>query len=160
MTCHYTRGPGKSRLLQYQKFGKQRTVLRLDRLIRTFSLYFNLWFRIRSVKAILYTGEHSLKRISIVASLLVAAALTIALLGGPFASAAPHRQLERVDTPPHVVGMKLPAAEEELERHGWIPKPFNTDTLFGIIVKSHYTVCKQYPPVGHKVRLLAQKYGC
>jgi hypothetical protein len=56
--------------------------------------------------------------------------------------------------------MKLPAAEEELERHGWIPRPFNTDTIFGIVVKSHYTVCKQYPPIGHKVRVLAQKYGC
>jgi hypothetical protein len=56
--------------------------------------------------------------------------------------------------------MKLPAAEQELERHGWIPRPFNTDTIFGIVVASHYTVCKQYPPIGHKVRILAQKYGC
>jgi Excalibur calcium-binding domain len=62
--------------------------------------------------------------------------------------------------PPNVVGLKLPVASERLRAAGWIPRPFNTDTLFGIVVPSHYTVCHQYRPIGKKVRLLAQKYGC
>jgi hypothetical protein len=100
-----------------------------------------------------------MKRFAIWASLLAGVVLLIAVVGSS-ASASPTPQVERGGTPPRVVGMKLPAAEEELERHGWIPKPFNTDTILGIVVKSHYTVCKQYPPIGHKVRVLAQKYGC
>ncbi len=63
-------------------------------------------------------------------------------------------------TPPDVVGLNLVVAEERLRSGGWKPRPFNTDTLFGIVVPSHYTVCHQYRPVGVKVRLLAQKYGC
>jgi hypothetical protein len=101
-----------------------------------------------------------MKRSAVVSSALVGILLLIAVLCGSFATASPHRRFERAGTPPRVVGMKLPAAEEELERHGWIPRPFNTDTLLGIVVKSHYTVCKQFPPIGHKVRILAQKYGC
>jgi hypothetical protein len=62
--------------------------------------------------------------------------------------------------PPNVVGLNLVVAEERLRSAGWIPRPFNTDTLFGIVVPSHYTVCHEYRPIGHKVRLLAQKYGC
>jgi hypothetical protein len=62
--------------------------------------------------------------------------------------------------PPNVVGLKLPIANDRLRAAGWIPKPFNTDTLFGIVVPSHYTVCHQYKPIGRRVRLLAQKYGC
>ncbi len=101
-----------------------------------------------------------MKRIAVQASILIGIVCIVALLCSSFATASPRRQLERASTPPHVVGMKLPAAEEELERHGWIPRAFNTDTIFGIVVKSHYTVCKQYPPMGHRVRVLAQKYGC
>jgi hypothetical protein len=56
-----------------------------------------------------------------------------------------------------VVGLNLIVAEEHLRDDGWIPKPFNTDTLFGIVVPSHYTVCHEYRPIGKKVRLLAQK---
>lgn len=62
--------------------------------------------------------------------------------------------------PPNVVGLNLVVAEERLRSAGWIPRPFNTDTLFGIVVPSHYTVCHEYRPIGQKVRLLAQKYGC
>jgi hypothetical protein len=92
-------------------------------------------------------------------TLLVAMVLAVGIFGGSLASAAPEASASRA-APPRVVGMKLPAAEEELERHGWIPRPFNTDTVLGIVIKSHYTVCKQYPPIGRKVRILAQKYGC
>jgi len=62
--------------------------------------------------------------------------------------------------PPNVVGLKLPVATERLRAAGWIPRPFNTDTIFGIVVPSHYTVCHEYAPIGKRVRLLAQKYGC
>jgi hypothetical protein len=90
---------------------------------------------------------------------IVLAAMLVGVGGGSLASASPQAAASRA-TPPRVVGMKLPAAEEELERHGWIPRPFNTDTVFGIVIKSHYTICKQYQPIGKKVRILAQKYGC
>lgn len=72
----------------------------------------------------------------------------------------PRPLLERRASPPYVVGMLLPEAKATLIGAGWIPKPFNTDTILGIIVPRHYTVCKQYPPVGRKVKILAQKYGC
>jgi len=49
---------------------------------------------------------------------------------------------------------------ERLRAAGWTPVPFNTDTFLGIVVPSHYTVCHEYAPIGHRVRLLAQKYGC
>jgi hypothetical protein len=62
--------------------------------------------------------------------------------------------------PPNVVGLNLVVASDRLRSAGWIPRPFNTDTLFGIVVPSHYTVCHEYAPIGKKVRLLAQKYGC
>jgi hypothetical protein len=62
--------------------------------------------------------------------------------------------------PPNVVGLKLPIAGERLRAAGWVPAPFNTDTLLGIVVPSHYTVCHEYKPIGKRVRLLAQKYGC
>jgi hypothetical protein len=70
------------------------------------------------------------------------------------------RVMARRGSPPNVVGLRLPLANERLRAAGWIPKPFNTDTILGIIVPSHYTVCKEYPPIGRKVRILAQKYGC
>lgn len=62
--------------------------------------------------------------------------------------------------PPNVVGLNLVIAESRLRSAGWVPKPFNTDTLLGIVVPSHYTVCHEYKPIGKRVRLLAQKYGC
>jgi hypothetical protein len=66
----------------------------------------------------------------------------------------------RKSGPPNVVGLNLVVAEDRLRSDGWAPRPFNTDTLFGIVIPSHYTVCHQYRPIGQKVRLLAQKYGC
>jgi hypothetical protein len=68
--------------------------------------------------------------------------------------------LELRSGPPNVVGLKLPIASERLRSAGWTPVPFNTDTLLGIVVPSHYTVCHEYAPIGHRVRILAQKYGC
>lgn len=62
--------------------------------------------------------------------------------------------------PPDVVGLTLPTAEKQLKEAGFKPDVSNTDTTFGIIVKSNYTVCKQDDPVGNVVPILAQKYGC
>ena len=86
----------------------------------------------------------------VISSLLVAVAL---LLGSGEAVA-------QKAGPPNVVGLKLPIASERLRAAGWTPVPFNTDTLLGIVVPSHYTVCHEYPPIGRRVRILAQKYGC
>jgi PASTA domain len=93
------------------------------------------------------------------ASAVLLVVLALAVWGDSLATAAPRPVLEKRGVP-SVVGMKLPTAEVTLRAHGYSPRPFNTDTLFGIVVKSHYTVCRQYPPVGNKVRILAQKYGC
>lgn len=61
---------------------------------------------------------------------------------------------------PDVVGLTLDVAEEELEEAGYEVRASNTDTTFGILVPSHYTVCTQDDPRGSTVRVLAQKYGC
>lgn len=98
-----------------------------------------------------------MKRLAIVPVVLVV--LALGMVGGSVATASPQPQLEKAG-PPNVVGLNLVIAEERLRDHGWVPRPFNTDTLFGIVVPSHYTVCHQYRPIGKKVRLLAQKYGC
>lgn len=98
-----------------------------------------------------------MKRLAIVPVVLVV--LALGLVSGSLATASPQPQLEKAG-PPNVVGLNLVVAEERLRDQGWIPRPFNTDTLFGIVVPSHYTVCHEYRPIGEKVRLLAQKYGC
>jgi len=61
---------------------------------------------------------------------------------------------------PDVVGMRLPEAESTLSAAGYTTEPENTDTTFGIVVPSHYTVCEQSEPHGSVVNVLAQKYGC
>lgn len=61
---------------------------------------------------------------------------------------------------PNVVGMRLPEAESTLSAAGYTTEPENTDTTFGIVVPSHYTVCEQSEPHGSVVNVLAQKYGC
>jgi PASTA domain len=61
---------------------------------------------------------------------------------------------------PDVVGMRLPEAESTLSAAGYTTEPENTDTTFGIVVSSHYTVCEQSEPHGSVVNVLAQKYGC
>jgi hypothetical protein len=86
----------------------------------------------------------------VISSLLVG----LALLFGPGEAVA------QKAGPPNVVGLKLPIASERLRAAGWVPVPFNTDTLLGIVVPSHYTVCHEYAPIGRRVRILAQKYGC
>lgn len=61
---------------------------------------------------------------------------------------------------PNVVGMRLPEAESTLSAAGYTTEPENTDTAFGIVVPSHFTVCEQSEPHGDVVNVLAQKYGC
>lgn len=62
--------------------------------------------------------------------------------------------------PPNVEGLPLPAAKQELERAGYRTAAKNTDTTFGIIDPSNYTICEQGKPRGDLVVVLAQKYGC
>jgi len=61
---------------------------------------------------------------------------------------------------PDVVGMRLPEARSTLSAAGYRTQAENTDTSFGIIVPSHYTICEQSEPHGDVVTVLAQKYGC
>ena len=61
---------------------------------------------------------------------------------------------------PNVVGMRLPQAEVTLSAAGYATEAENTDTTFGIVIPSHYTICEQSEPQGEVVTVLAQKYGC
>lgn len=63
-------------------------------------------------------------------------------------------------SPPDVTGLTLPTAKRQLRSAGYKADVRNTDTLLGIIVPEHYTVCKQSDPRGDVVPILAQKYGC
>jgi hypothetical protein len=69
----------------------------------------------------------------------------------------PENELEPV---PDVVGLRLPQARSTLSAAGYTTRAENTDTTFGIVVPSHYTVCEQSDPQGTVVTVLAQKYGC
>lgn len=62
--------------------------------------------------------------------------------------------------PPDVVGLPLPDAKRLLREAGYRAAATNTDTTFGIIVESNYTICTQDQPKGELVPVLAQKYGC
>jgi len=75
----------------------------------------------------------------------------------PESEPAPEPEPEEV---PDVVGMRLPEAESTLSAAGYTTEAENTDTSFGILVPSHYTVCEQSEPHGSVVNVLAQKYGC
>lgn len=63
-------------------------------------------------------------------------------------------------SPPNVVGLTLPTAKKALSEAGFTADVSNTDTAFGIVVPSNYTVCTQDAPRGSVVPILAQKYGC
>jgi len=56
--------------------------------------------------------------------------------------------------------MRLPEAKVTLSAAGYQTRAENTDTTFGIVVPSHYTICEQSEPQGNVVVVLAQKYGC
>jgi beta-lactam-binding protein with PASTA domain len=75
----------------------------------------------------------------------------------PTASPEPEPEPEEV---PNVVGMRLPEAKSTLSAAGYSTQAENTDTTFGIVVPSHYTICTQSEPHGNVVTVLAQKYGC
>lgn len=67
---------------------------------------------------------------------------------------------ESSSEPPNVIGMRLPEAESTLRAAGFQAQAENTDTTFGIVVRSHYTICTESEPHGDVVTVLAQKYGC
>src|SRR5665811_1247569 len=62
--------------------------------------------------------------------------------------------------PPNVEGLPLPEARQMLKQAGYRTVAKNTDTTFGIIDPSNYTICNQGKPRGELVVVLAQKYGC
>jgi len=62
--------------------------------------------------------------------------------------------------PPNVVGLPLPQARRLLKEAGYRAAAKNTDTAFGIVVESNYTICTQGEPRRDLVPVLAQKYGC
>lgn len=72
----------------------------------------------------------------------------------------PVAEEESSPEPPNVVGMRLPEAESALRAAGFETQAENTDTTFGIVVRSHYTICTQSEAHGNVVTVLAQKYGC
>jgi hypothetical protein len=78
----------------------------------------------------------------------------------PAHEASPGYQPSRAAKAPNVIGLPLDVAEELLEEAGYRAAATNTDTTFGIMVPSHYTVCTQGNPRGSLVPMLAQKYGC
>ncbi len=73
---------------------------------------------------------------------------------------APVAEEESSSEPPNVIGMRLPEAESTLRAAGFTTQAENTDTTFGIVVRSHYTICTESEPHGNVVTVLAQKYGC
>ncbi len=57
---------------------------------------------------------------------------------------------------PNVRGLSLPSAEEQLNIHGY-KASVTTGALFGVIVKSHYTVCSENTPNGKLVPIKVEK---
>ena len=72
----------------------------------------------------------------------------------------PEPEPEASRSAPDTVGMRLPQARTKLENAGFRVKAENTDTMFGIVVPSHYKICEQSDPEEGTVTVLAQKYGC
>lgn len=103
------------------------------------------------------TAEQEAKQAQAEAEKEVRAAKKAAAKKEASSESAPEPEPEEA---PNVVGMRLPEAESTLSAAGYTTEPENTDTTFGIVVPSHYTVCEQSEPHGSVVNILAQKYGC
>jgi hypothetical protein len=61
-----------------------------------------------------------------------------------------------LDGAPNVKGLSLPSAEEELQAAGY-KASVTTGALFGVIVRSKYTVCSESTPDGKLVPLKVEK---
>jgi len=105
------------------------------------------------------TAEQKAKQVQAEAEKEVRAAKKAAATKKAASESAPEPASEPEEVP-DVVGMRLPEAESTLSAAGYTTEPENTDTTFGIVVPSHYTVCEQSEPHGSVVNVLAQKYGC
>ena len=57
---------------------------------------------------------------------------------------------------PNVQGLNLPDANKQLESAGY-SSSVTTDAMFGVLVKSNYTVCEQKSPTGQLVPLEVSK---
>jgi hypothetical protein len=83
---------------------------------------------------------------SICGAALVALALTVAGCGGS----------DDLKGAPDVKGLSLPTAETVLHKHGYAPS-VSDDALFGVVIKSHFTVCSEHTPDGHLVPIDVSK---
>lgn len=107
------------------------------------------------------TAEQEAKQAQAEAQKEVRAAKKAAAKKRPASESAPESEpAPEPEEVPDVVGMRLPEAESTLSAAGYTTEAENTDTSFGILVPSHYTVCEQSEPHGSVVNVLAQKYGC
>jgi hypothetical protein len=61
-----------------------------------------------------------------------------------------------LDGAPNVKGLSLPSAEKQLQAHGY-KASVTTEALFGVIVRSHYTVCSENTPDGKLVPIKVEK---
>lgn len=57
---------------------------------------------------------------------------------------------------PNVKGLVLPDAKAQLEKAGFAAS-VKTDAVFGVLVESHYTVCKEHSPNGKLVPIEVSK---
>lgn len=77
---------------------------------------------------------------------LAALALIVAGCGGT----------EDLKGAPNVKGLALPSAETVLHKHGYSAS-VSDDALFGVVIKSHFTVCSEHTPDGHLVPIDVSK---
>lgn len=77
---------------------------------------------------------------------IVALALAVAGCGGS----------EDLKGAPDVKGLALPSAEAVLHKHGYAVS-VSDDAMFGVIIKSHFTVCGEHSPDGHLVPIDVSK---
>lgn len=84
-----------------------------------------------------------IKTLSVVAG--VAATVILAACGGSDHGSAPDVQ-----------GLPLPDAKQQLKASGY-SAAVSTDAMFGVIVESHFTVCKESAPKGQLVPLKVNK---
>jgi hypothetical protein len=85
-------------------------------------------------------------------------ALAIAAALASLALAACGAESQAADEPkvPDVRGLVLPEAKTELKAAGY-GVSVKDDSLFGVLIEEHFTVCKQHDPKGHLVPLDVSK---
>lgn len=57
---------------------------------------------------------------------------------------------------PDVTGLPLPEAKTQLKQAGYAAA-ITDDAAFGVVIESHFTVCKEHAPKGQLVRIEVSK---